>query len=446
MKHLLTPHVSRLTIFFILCLLSSVSATSQDSFMVVGIHPGASAQNTVTGKQIATLFPWQGNLYAGYGDYGANTGPIDIYAFDPDSQKFTFVWEANTEAIYNFGEYNGRVYAPAIDRKSYSKPGDYTMLDTNGIWGDYNFGSSSTHVYDVTRLNESDIYMVGSQEERATVWHSEDNGTTWKKIHTDTAIGPNPEDFARYYFAAAYHGKLYVQAVDYYGGLHPYSETWDGITWERDTSVFGTSTYAFGNKPDTFAGKIVLMSPPSGPNGYSSLLRTFDGVTGKTLDGIWVFDFLVDSNYLYALVDSGFGTIHIKRTTDLINWHTLAKAPFGVRSLAILNDKMYIGMNDSRLMEYSRSISDIVTRIEDVNEQYPEVLIYPNPCGDKLHLIVPWEGETSVSLIDFAGRVVKNWIIEQGEDEVNLAELTTGMYLLKIDNGDGIVVRRVYKE
>src|SRR5688572_7507248 len=116
---------AQLKIVFILCLFSGVNAFSQDSFKVVGIHPGASAQNTVTGKQIATLFPWKGKLYAGYGDYGANTGPIDIYAFDPDSQQFTFVWEANTEAIYNFKAYNGRVYAPAIDRKSYSKPGDY---------------------------------------------------------------------------------------------------------------------------------------------------------------------------------------------------------------------------------------------------------------------------------------------------------------------------------
>src|SRR5688572_31689862 len=86
------------------------SVNGQDMFITIGTHPGATAQNTNTGKQIATLFPWNGKLFAGYGDYGANTGPIDIYAFDPDSQSFTFVWEANTEAIYNYRAKIGRAH------------------------------------------------------------------------------------------------------------------------------------------------------------------------------------------------------------------------------------------------------------------------------------------------------------------------------------------------
>src|SRR5687768_9794362 len=93
--------------FFIIASFCSNGLFAQDSFVTIGTHPGASAQSTSVGKQIATLFPWKGKLYAGYGDYGASTGPIDLYAFDPDSQKFTFQWEANTEAIYIFRAFNG---------------------------------------------------------------------------------------------------------------------------------------------------------------------------------------------------------------------------------------------------------------------------------------------------------------------------------------------------
>src|SRR5688500_11079232 len=130
------------------CTLFTFCAFAQaDSFFVAGIHPAASLQPTVTGKEVRTLFPWNGKLYSGYGDYGANTGPIDIYSFSPDSLTFTYEAEANTEAIYNYRAINGMLYAPSIDRKSYAMPGDYVKMDSAGNWVNYNFGSASTHAY-----------------------------------------------------------------------------------------------------------------------------------------------------------------------------------------------------------------------------------------------------------------------------------------------------------
>ena len=144
-----------------------------DSFFVAGIHPSASLQSTNRGKQLATLFPWKGKLYAGYGDYGANTGPINIYSFFPDSLTFTYEGQANTEAVYNYRSLNGMLYAPAIDRKSYSLPGDYSKMDSSANWANYNFGSASTHVFDAAELNDSVLYMTGSQDEKAAVWRSQ---------------------------------------------------------------------------------------------------------------------------------------------------------------------------------------------------------------------------------------------------------------------------------
>ncbi|MEO5907305.1 MAG: T9SS type A sorting domain-containing protein [Saprospiraceae bacterium] len=429
---------------FVLFLICSVYALpySQDSFKIVGIHPRAAEQNSVTGKIITTLFPWQGKLYAGYGDYGANTGPIDIYAFDPDSQAFTFKWEANTEAIYNFRAYNGQVFAPAIDRKSYGKPGDFTKLDSNGVWADYNFGSNSTHVYDVARLSGSDIYMVGSQEERAAVWRSQNNGMTWQRIHTDTAISGIADDFARYYFAGVLDGKLYVQAKDFYGSIHPYSDVWNGTQWERDTSMFGSSTYVFGWRPDTLAGKMVLLSNSPG---YSSLLRTFDGEAGSILQNTWVFDFMVDTGFLYALVDSGFGKILVKRTPDLVNWHTLASAPLGSRSLAVMNDKIYIGMNDSRIMEYTKLLSDIITGVHDEEEKVTDIVLFPNPCVDELNIILPWEDITIASVFDYSGKLLHHQKLYGAEGSIDVSSLLPGFYLLKLEIRDFVLTQKFVK-
>src|SRR5687768_11953058 len=418
--------------YFLILPFCSQNLSGQDNFISVGIHPGAEAQPNSIGKQISILFPWNGKLYAGYGDYGANTGPIDIYSFDPGSQTFEFVWEANTEAIYNYRAFNGRVFAPAIDRKSYAKPGDYTMLDTNGIWADYNFsGSASTHVYDAALLKDSIIYMVGSQEERAAVWESKDHGLTWKTIHYDTALSGNPDDFARYYFAGSYQEKLYVQAIDYYGSLHPYSEVWDGVEWRRENSLFGASTFAHGRRPDTFANKLVYLSPQFGTPGYASPFRVFDGMTAMILNSMWVIDFMVDSNYLYALVDSGFGTIHVKRTEDLVTWNILALAPYGCKSLAIMNDRIYLGMGDAEIMEYSRPISEIISSIND--EKVSEIVLYPNPCLDEVNIINPSGKEMSGTLYDYCGRIQQTLQIIPGVNSLDVSALPSGIYFIRVE-------------
>lgn len=426
---------------FFIC---NINLSAQDTFVSVGIHPGANAQTTSTGKQISVLFPWKGKLYAGYGDYGANTGPIDIYSFDPDSQVFNFVWEANTEAIYNYRAFNGKVFAPAIDRKSYSKPGDYTMLDTNGVWADYNFsGSSSTHVYDAAQLNDTLIYMVGSQDERAAVWESKDCGNTWKTIHYDTAISGNPNDFARYYFAGSYQNKLYVQATDYYGSLHPYSEVWDGVEWKHHVSLFGSSTFAHGLRPDTFANKLIYLSPQYGTPGYASPFRVFDGTTATVLNNMWVIDFIVDSNYLYALVDSGFGTIHVKRTADLITWNILARAPYGCKSLAIMDDRIYLGMANAEIMQSSSRISDLITNA--VDEPIDKIILYPNPCNDVLNIIIPAGREMAGTLFDSSGRILLKQQLMDDVNRMDISSLSPGMYLLRLENNCSFEIRTFIK-
>jgi len=76
-------------------LLPLTGFSQADSFFVAGIHPAAILQSSNVGKQLLTLFPWNEKLYAGYGDYGANTGLIDIYAFSPDSLAFIYEGQAN---------------------------------------------------------------------------------------------------------------------------------------------------------------------------------------------------------------------------------------------------------------------------------------------------------------------------------------------------------------
>lgn len=327
---------------------------AQGSFIIVGTHPSASLQNTVTGKQILSLFSWNGKLYSGYGDYGSNTGPIDIYSFSSDSQKFTFEWRANTEAIYNFRTVNGMLYAPAIDRKLYTIPGDYSKMDSSGHWADYDLHGTSTHVYDVAYLNDSVMFMAGSKDRAAVIWKSINNGRTWKKNLTDTAISGIKDDFGRFYFAGVLNEKLYVQARDSRGGLHPKSKIYDGKSWVSGPSLFTPSKGSLGWRPENFDGKLVYRSWEPG---VATSLRSFDGLNVNWMDSVCVFDCSIYENNFYALVDSNYGTINFRRTSDLVKWENLLVVPSNSRSFAIMNDTLYIGTKDSKIIKFSQPIS-----------------------------------------------------------------------------------------
>lgn len=413
-----------------------------DSFFVAGIHPTASLQFTATGRQLMTLFPFNGKLYSGYGDYGANTGPVDIYSFSPDSLTFAFEAQANTEAIYNFRAMNGMLYAPAIDRKSYGIPGDYIRMDSSGNWLNIDFGSASTHVFDAGNFNDSVLFMAGSQNSNAVVWKSTDNGQNWSKILTDTAISGITGDFARFYFAGMYNGNLYVQAKDFNGPMHPYSKVYDGTTWTTGPSLF-SSLYWYGSRPEVFAGKLVYASWTPGTGG-SSPLRSFDGINNLWVDSLWVYDSFIDSNFYYALVDSGWGTRNLRRTTDLINWENLLTVPDSSRSLAILNDKLFIGTIDSKILQYSLPVSLLTKSVQMLNPDNSGITIYPNPATDFIQVNFP-KGNTNfeIEIFNVLGEI-KMWL--HNENRIVISQLAKGIYLVKIREGKDFYLQKFVKQ
>ncbi len=429
-KENFTPIIFRLLLWCIVWFPLGAASQDADSFAVVGIHPAASLQGSVTGKQLLTLFPWNGKIYAGYGDYGNNTGPIPIYAFHPDSMAFIHEWTANTEAIYNYRALNGMLYAPAIDRKSYGMPGDYTKMDSSGIWADYNFGSNSTHTFDAISMNDSVLFMMGSQDTKATVWRSINNGQTWNKILTDTAISGIAGDFARFYFGGVLDGKLYVQARDFNGPMHPNSKVYDGVSWANGPSLF-PSLGSLGWRPEAFAGKLVYRSWEPGS---SSRLRSFDGTDNAWVDSMWVYDGFVHANHYYALVDSGYGVRNIRRTTDLVNWENLPTATTNSRSLAILDDYLYVGTTDSKLLRYTKPLTAMPSA---VSRHYPAtatVTIYPNPANDIIQLVfsAPIQ-HFELELWNARGEIVlKAW----NQNRLDVSALSRGMYYIRLKEGN----------
>lgn len=310
------------------------SANADDLiFTYVGTHPQAAAQTTVQGKRIDRLTAFNNKLYIGYGDYTNNTGPIIINAYDPSVSAFTgSLASVPTEAIKNFREINGKLYAPTIDPIGGESKGGYAVGEP---WST-KLPVDAIHMYDMCTFDGSDLWMFGGQDYAATAWRSTDNGVSWTIMQTST---PSGGDFGRYYWGAVLNGSLYMQSDPLNSATNAAVQIYDGTTWTTGTT---TSIAGSDEQPVVFAGNIITKR-----NGLSA----FDGTTLTKVNSFTrsAEDLCVHGGYLYVL---DYNSV-ISRTTDLITWETVCGAPSNATTIAILNDRIYIGSIDSKLYESS---------------------------------------------------------------------------------------------
>jgi hypothetical protein len=303
-------------------------------FVFVGINMFAAAQPTSEGQRVRTLQGWRNELYMGYGDYEANTGPIEIAAWDPRRRAFSPKLLFNTEMVALYRVIGDRLYAPAIDPRGAGQSASVAIGEASGSWRS-NSNAFFTHAYDIATLDGSDLWLVGSQGREALAARSIDGGQTWTTALTVSAS--NPDDIARFYFVFAHRGRLVVQAE---GGLgpHPHSKIFANGTWTDGPDL--QALPAAGCKPLPVAGKIVYRG--------RSALMAYDGTSAWPI-GPAVQDLIVDGRWLYVLSDGG-----IRRTTDLSRWTAVAAAPPGPSSLGVLDGDLYVGTAHASLYRLDR--------------------------------------------------------------------------------------------
>jgi hypothetical protein len=311
---------------------SGAGAQTSGEFTLAAVHPAARTQPTELGQVLTELRVHDGTVWAGYGDYEANTGPIALSAFDPaaPAQGFQQAFLSDTEAIYNLREVNGQLVAPATDPRSSS---DFAI---DGPWRDQQpFGA--THVFDTVSLDGNDLWMVGSQNIDAVAWRSVDGGTSWTEA---LRIAPRRgNDFARFYFTGVIDGSLVVQARDAMGGPHRSAMGFDGVAWsERPTMLLDDDR---GWRTDAYGAGLVYHSSGHARQGAA---RHYDGTATTTLHPD-AYDVEVTASHVWILTATGA----VIRSSDLAAWDTVAQAPATARSLAVTGETLYVGTTASEL-------------------------------------------------------------------------------------------------
>lgn len=309
--------------------------TVPEGLTYVAAHPAAQFQSTQQGQILADLEVHNGKVYAGYGDYTANTGPIMVSSVDasrPDA-GFTDEFLADTEAIYNFRVIGEDLVIPAIDPRSKA---DFVV---SGPWRQER-PLGAAHVFD-TASTADGLWMVGSHGVDAVAWRSVDDGGTWTE-----ALRVPPADsstYSRFYFAGVLDGELRVQAFDARGGEQPTSLGFDGIGWHERPSMLLRGDR--GWSPEPFAGGLVYHSQGQAERGA---VRFFDGSTVTTLENR-ALDVEVTENAVWVLrADDS-----VAFTRDLVSWTEIGSGPRGSSSIAAdeQSGEIWIGTNAAELWQ-----------------------------------------------------------------------------------------------
>ncbi|HPF00838.1 MAG TPA: T9SS type A sorting domain-containing protein, partial [Bacteroidales bacterium] len=88
---------------------------------------------------------------------------------------------------------------------------------------------------------------------------------------------------------------------------------------------------------------------------------------------------------------------------------------------------------------------DACTGLE--NEVFSGITLYPNPTSGQLSITFPAEDDYTLSFIDALGQIILTTKISaQKTVQIDLKSFAPGVYMLKIENAEGFVLKRVVLE
>ena len=343
----------------------------------IGTHPRAAALIGTSydyyGPRLEDMAISNGKLYAGYGDWNSNSdswgpaeGRVALVPFDIASRTFESQNEimVGSESINNIREINGSLYIPSIDPSIHGS-GGYTTNES-GTWQVRNVVPDAVHVFDVATLDGDDLWLFGARDNyppfdgsvgRAIAWRSTDGGQSWTEEITQGSEPGQGAGFERYYWGQKAGSRMFMHAAGTVPELPTRSS--DGTNTADHSNI---TCGANGHRVTEFAGKIVC------PNSYID--QQYHNLIAINSDGSaapvnydsngYIEDFYIDNGYLYVLENDGT----VQRTNDLQTWTALGSWSYPgqdyvtATSIAVYNDKIYIGDSRANIYESGTTMTD----------------------------------------------------------------------------------------
>lgn len=128
--------------------------------------------------------------------------------------------------------------------------------------------------------------------------------------------------------------------------------------------------------------------------------------------------------------------------------HIITPAIIGVR-IFVDTDTLYgwVKLKDVESWRFTIDKYACNTTTMGIQEMESTVHIYPNPAGEILNISTPWfSKEATISIYDLSGQEVFNKIISGMDNQIDISNFHTGMYILKYSYQDKLLMQKVLKQ
>lgn len=363
-------------------LFSPPAYAADDVPVLLGTNTSASAKADV----LTDLAVAGGEIYSSYGDYDANTGPVDLNSLNITTGALTKQLTLNGEELKALRVIDGKVYAADVDPKAAWTANVGYATNAGGSWT-YNAATPFQHVFDVAKSG-SEIFLAGSvvnpnpalygsAPDLAVIKKSADGGKTWTIAKARSSAGGSTA-YDRYYWLANVNGKIaaIAEVRDASGATNRVLDVYSGGRWTT-IDLGRLFTLAHRHEPTKYEvlGSRIILSD-SNTTGYIDLNAKGKngGVQMSNLpSGFASMDITVSDGVAYSIGNWFSGTgIDMTRnvvfaTRDGVNWtkvatpavvpattywnHNGQMVPDHGRytSIAVANGVMYLGGDDAKI-------------------------------------------------------------------------------------------------
>jgi hypothetical protein len=165
--------------------------------------------------------------------------------------------------------------------------------------------------------------------------------------------------------------------------------------------------YAFASRPTTSVR--VSNYVFTGASSYTAQIQTSDGTTGNITN-------ILSTPLLFPNA-SGIITI----------------------DLSIVSGS-FAYINAMKMEEYSSALGKINF---DLNSN---IKIYPNPASNNLNIELNDLSNANLQVVDYTGKVVVKQPLNSADNNINIEQLATGVYLFQVNSSEGSLIRKVVKQ
>jgi hypothetical protein len=322
---------------------------------LLGVHPGAAAQPTAWGRRLQELAVFDGRVFAGYGDWGANTGPLAVDAWDIAMGDWVHEATLVTESTWVLRVLGDRLVAPFIDPAG--NHGDLAVRAAgSATWTTHVLGegtAGSLHCFDAATLDGTDLWVVGARRpgRDAAVWRSPSGlGGDWVVADVVASVDSH---WMRLVTLVEHEGRLLTSgySVDETNTATAFSGRAGDLDGWADAPDYtfdvGAGVHRVGHDPAVFDGGVVrTRSWPSPAANTPYELVWFDGAT-ITVGPELAYALAVDERgWLWYLDQTGALCVRTSRAGASA---VMAAGPPGASCLAVAGDRVYVGTEASEL-------------------------------------------------------------------------------------------------